>query len=303
MAGNEKDLEYFTNLKYYIVVKKVKDKFVLYISELSLYEEDENLEKAYERLESEKGKYFQKMIEMEAQGKIAEPACIGGSKKTIKQLQNNLVHFFIKSIITIFIIAIFLIFLDDISSTFKHIRKASKKIEKTDFSRTLDVDKAIVKVLEALNKYEIAKEERKRLSKYQLLTPVDVYASNSLANYPVEFAFDSKRDTFWHSSEDEAHFIVKFKLPSKLYALSITSRPDLPGLQGPEIIIIEGSDDNKNWDHIDKISQLVWKQGETKIIPIESNSKNYMYYKFSCIRKDINDYISIVEMKLYGNYF
>jgi len=318
MGNNEKNFEYFTNLKYYIVVRKVKDKFVLYIHELSLLVEDESLERAYEKLESEKGRYFQKMIEMEAQNNITEPACFGGGEKTIKlinQLQNSLVPFSIKLIVTIIttiIIAFFVVNMDSISSTIKSIRSASSNIANTDFSKTLDVDQTIVKAIEALDKYEIAKkererlseiakEERKQLSKYKLLTPVDVYASNNLADYPAKLAFDSKLGTFWHSSENEAYLVVSFNLPTKLYALSITSRADLPGLQGPEHILIEGSNDNKNWEHIYEASQLVWGQGETKRIFLGSNNRDYIYYKFNFARMKKDDFLSIVKMKLYSN--
>lgn len=302
MTNNERNLEYFTNLKYYIVVRRVKDKFVLYIHELSLLVEDENLVKAYEKLESEKEKYFKKMIEMEAQGNIAEPACFGGSKKSIKLLQSSFVPFFIKLAVTVVIITIFVANIDSISSTFKYLRKASRNIAKVDFSKTIDVDLTIAKAIEALDRYELAKEERKLLPKQKRLAPVEVYASNNLADYPAKFAFDSRLDTFWHSSANEAYLVASLNLPSKLNALSITSRADIPGLQGPEQIIIEGSHDNKGWEHICDKSQLVWRQGETKRIFIEENSKDYIYYRFSLSRTEKNAFLSIVNMELYGNY-
>jgi hypothetical protein len=71
-------------------------------------------------------------------------------------------------------------------------------------------------------------------------------------------------------------------------------------LQGPDKCIIEGSNDNKNWKYIDEASQLVWTQGETKRIFVE-NSEDYMHYKFNFTKKESSDFISIVELKLYGN--
>ena len=59
MGNLEKDLEYFKGLKYTTIVRRNKGKFMLYIPELSLFEEDENIDKAYEKLVSEKEKYFQ----------------------------------------------------------------------------------------------------------------------------------------------------------------------------------------------------------------------------------------------------
>ena len=63
MSNNKenKDLGYFKNLQYDIVIKKRKNRFVLFIPELAIVEEDENLEKAYEKLESEKEKYFSRL--------------------------------------------------------------------------------------------------------------------------------------------------------------------------------------------------------------------------------------------------
>ena len=47
MDKNEKTLEYFRNLKYDVVIRKKKDKYILYIQELGLLGEDKNLKKAY----------------------------------------------------------------------------------------------------------------------------------------------------------------------------------------------------------------------------------------------------------------
>jgi hypothetical protein len=298
MASNEKDLDYFKGLEYDIIVRKNKGKFLLYISELSLYEESENLDSAYEKLDIKKQNYFQKVIGNGLQNHITEPE----RKNPARASSWNMAPFLAKLIVTFSIVAFFVIFLDDISSTFKHIRRASKNIEKTDFSQISlgNVDEVATKIAEALDDHEIAKQEKKLISKYKLLTPADVYASGNLTDYPAKFAVDSSRDTFWHSTGNEAHLVVSLNSPTKLNVFSITSRPDLPGLQGPDKCIIEGSNDNKNWKYIDEASQLVWKQGEIKRIFIENN-EDYIHYKFNFTKKEVSDFISIVELELYGN--
>jgi hypothetical protein len=301
MDNHEKNLEYFKSLKYDILVRKNKDIFVLYTNELSLLVEDENIEKAYEKLESEKEKYFQKMIENGYQDHIAEPE----GRKIKKTPFWDLAPFFVKLIVILSIIVIFLEIYNIRSNTFKYFKRASKDIAQAskDISQALNIQQTAVKVVDALDNYQINKEMRKLLlSKYRLLTPVDFYASNSLDDHPVKLAFDSNPGTFWHSMRHLAYLDVTLERPSKLEALSITSRPDILGAQGPDEFTIEGSNDNKNWEHIDEVSQLVWRQGETKSRIIGGNNKAYVYYRFNFIKKEkTRDAISIVEMELYGN--
>ncbi|MFC1694319.1 hypothetical protein ACFL1R_12540 [Candidatus Latescibacterota bacterium] len=68
-----KVLAYYETLKYDIHLRQCGDNFVLFIPELSIIEEDENLEKAYEKIEKAKIIYFKKMIEMDSQDLIKEP--------------------------------------------------------------------------------------------------------------------------------------------------------------------------------------------------------------------------------------
>ena len=101
-----KDLEYFRELQYDVVVKKRKDRFIVFIPELAILCEDENLEKAYEKLEYEKEKYFQEMIANEYQDHIREPE---GGKITKTSVANisNLAEYLIKLGITVVIVVIF----------------------------------------------------------------------------------------------------------------------------------------------------------------------------------------------------
>jgi hypothetical protein len=69
-----KNAENLKNLQYDIILKKRDRKFILFIRELGILEEDESLEKVYQKIEVEKNKYIQKMLEFGLQDEIIEPA-------------------------------------------------------------------------------------------------------------------------------------------------------------------------------------------------------------------------------------
>ena len=132
------------------------------------------------------------------------------------------------------------------------------------------------------------------------MVPADYYASNSMDIHPAEGAFDLNHKTMWHSKTNNAYLVVKLKHPSKLRALSIIrTKLDIPGLH--DELIIEGSNDNNNWEFIKGFSQLVWKPDRKYTVLVESNNKDYKYYKFNFKRKKETSLISIVEMDLYNS--
>ena len=96
----EKNLEYYKKLNYDVVLKKKGDCFVLFIPDLCCIEEDISLEKAYEKLELEKEKYFQEMIESGSQSYIREPEAVKLKKSN---LFNSLLPFMIKLAIIVFV--------------------------------------------------------------------------------------------------------------------------------------------------------------------------------------------------------
>ena len=97
---NNKDLEYYKKLQYEVITKKRKNRFEVIIPELAIIEEDESLEKAYKKLELEKEKYFQTMIENGYQDYIKEPE--GGKIK--KEYIPDLTNYLIKLTITVLVI-------------------------------------------------------------------------------------------------------------------------------------------------------------------------------------------------------
>jgi len=96
------DLDFFKSLKYDVVLRKIKGKFVLFIAELGLVRKDESLEKAYHKLELAKEEYFRDMIESELSEKIPLPA----SLKNKQRSNGNIGIFIVKTIIVIIIAAI-----------------------------------------------------------------------------------------------------------------------------------------------------------------------------------------------------
>jgi hypothetical protein len=301
MDNKEKNIEYYEGLVYDIVLRKNQGNFTLFIQELTLLVEDENLEKGHKELALKKEKYFLSMIKNGYQDCIVEPE----GEDTRKTFRWNLIPFLIKTIVIFTIIIILLTTYNIKSNTFKYVKRASKSVVQVskDISQTLNnIDEQAAKVIKTLDSHQIAKEREKLVSPDKLLVPVSFHTDNNLANYPVKHVFDSEVSTFWHSAKNEADLVVRFKLPSKLVAFSITSRNDIPGLQSPDRIIIECSNDNNNWKHYDQSPQIICEQGETKLVFLESNDKDYMYYKFNFIKFEDAGFISMAEMRLYGNY-
>ena len=100
-----KDIEYYKQLQYDVRLIKKGEKFILFIPELSLIEEDENLEKAFEKVEKEKDDFFKKMIEDGAQEFIREPEAVKSKKTPF----DNFVPFLIKlSIILVITVLAFI---------------------------------------------------------------------------------------------------------------------------------------------------------------------------------------------------
>jgi len=102
-VNKRKDLEYFMKLNYNVILKKRNELFFLYIPELSLIVEKNNLDEAYEELEKEKEIYIKNALDLDAQDTIEEPVPI----KLRKSLVANFLPFFIKLFIVIFIVSIF----------------------------------------------------------------------------------------------------------------------------------------------------------------------------------------------------
>jgi hypothetical protein len=63
IMDREKDVGYYKNMEYEVILRKKKGNFVLVVPELCIVEEDKDLGKAYEKLESKKEQYFIEMIE------------------------------------------------------------------------------------------------------------------------------------------------------------------------------------------------------------------------------------------------
>ena len=65
-------------MDYGVVLKKRGNKFVLFIPELGIIQEDTDLKKAYERINEEKVEYIRKMVEFDLEDEIAPPMKASG---------------------------------------------------------------------------------------------------------------------------------------------------------------------------------------------------------------------------------
>lgn len=72
--AEQKDLGYFMKLNYNVTLTKNRGFYYLFIPELSLIAEGETLKESYEKLEQEKTAYFKRIIELNAQDAVREPA-------------------------------------------------------------------------------------------------------------------------------------------------------------------------------------------------------------------------------------
>ena len=90
-------------LKYEITLKRRGNLFWLFIPELAIVVEHDNLNSAYLKLEEEKKRYFEKMISIGSEEEIEEPV----SKILKKGLFNDLFLFAVKGVIIVFFSTIF----------------------------------------------------------------------------------------------------------------------------------------------------------------------------------------------------
>ncbi len=103
---NKRDLKYFENLKYNILLKKKNEIFILFIPELSIIVEDYDLSIAYNKIQEEKSKYFSNIIELNAQDTVTVPLPIVIKKQVFRDLSIFIVKSFI-IMISLLVIVLF----------------------------------------------------------------------------------------------------------------------------------------------------------------------------------------------------
>jgi len=82
----KKDLSYYTQLNYDIIIRNHGNLYYLVIPELSLIVESEDLSDAYKKLEKEKKQLFSDMISAESEDVINEPRSIVIKKNLFSEL-------------------------------------------------------------------------------------------------------------------------------------------------------------------------------------------------------------------------
>ncbi len=153
-----KDLEYFMNLNYNLVIKRKENYYYVSIPELLLFEKGETFDEVYEKLEKEKENFFEKAIEMDEQDIIKEPR----SLNTREKRSSDLFQFLTKlSLISCIIGILIYIFINII------IGKIST--EANEFiSQNINIKRLIIRHGDKYSTYtEVEKEKtRLRLRKY-----------------------------------------------------------------------------------------------------------------------------------------
>jgi hypothetical protein len=121
--ANIKNLDYFMNLNYMVILERKKGLYYSFIPELSLIAKGKDVNEAYKNLENEKEAYFKKMIEADNQEMIKEPLPLKVRNKLLEELG----MYFAKTFISVLIITVFVLgslpFVNDvlISSRFNRI--------------------------------------------------------------------------------------------------------------------------------------------------------------------------------------
>lgn len=124
------DLDNFKNLEYDVIIKRRGKRFILFISEIGIIVEDEDLGKAYQRIELEKEKYIKKMVELDLQDEIMQPRKeIRNNPSGNRIFINNLALFMTKFVILIFVGT----FICTVAT--KVISKRVENIKKASFSQ------------------------------------------------------------------------------------------------------------------------------------------------------------------------
>lgn len=128
-----KSIEYCKNLNYKAEVTKKNGMYRMFIPELMVYAEDDNIERAYEKLETAKEEYFKRMIEGGYEDYIVEPEM---QRRTAKRYGPDRFSefglFIIKLMITMFALLILM------GVTYKLIEgKVKNKIASTGISAAI----------------------------------------------------------------------------------------------------------------------------------------------------------------------
>ena len=85
--NNNKDLKYFKNLMYNVILRKNNGLYYLFIPELSIIVENEDLEDAFNSIESEKQIYFENVIKLGFENTVNEPKNLSKRKKLYSDLK------------------------------------------------------------------------------------------------------------------------------------------------------------------------------------------------------------------------
>ncbi len=134
-TGKKKDLVYYKGLEYTVQLKRRKDRFLLYIPELAIVEEDKDLNRAYEKLCEEKERYFSELIENDYQEYIKEPQGV----RPVKEFAGQIYLFLFKMALVCLVLGV----IGGAGARFLSSEYLSKKILYTAYRMVPTMDKIV----------------------------------------------------------------------------------------------------------------------------------------------------------------
>ena len=96
--NEKKDIEYYMNLPYNTVLKKLDDKYYFFIPDLQIISKGNTVNEAYEMLEKDKGSYFNSIIKLNEHDIVKIPKSLASQTEG---LFAGIAPFFIKTILII----------------------------------------------------------------------------------------------------------------------------------------------------------------------------------------------------------
>jgi hypothetical protein len=132
--NEEKDLNYFMNLNYDVVLRKKGDDYYLFIPELSVIAYGKELDEAYKKLNIAKEEFFRNIIDLKLQDTVNEPVGI----KIRKKHYHEIFQYLMKVLVTflLFVVIFIIIFLPVLSSFEKFVSNTISSVPEKILSKT-----------------------------------------------------------------------------------------------------------------------------------------------------------------------
>lgn len=187
--NEEKDLKYFMNLNYDVVLRKKGDDYYLFVPELSVITCGKELDEAYKKLNMEKEKFFRNIIDLKLQDTVNEPAGI----KIRKKHYHEIFQYLMKVLVTflLFVVIFIIIFLPVLSSFEKFVNNTISSVPEKILSKTA------AKIEYKLNNMTEKKKEETRMRIKGMVSALKPFADE------IRILFEDEKKTTRKSVDRE----------------------------------------------------------------------------------------------------